>query len=304
MKDPASGNMLCVNCDHTYPAGADLTASAQDQDEGEDEDEDKVEDEDKDLEFASAPDMSVSAWPARASARLAHQAPVSRGQTQSDKVASLLSEKMLQGWALLETTCPRCSSPLVRNKQKRMRCVLCDAWVVSEADAPAAPRSAAPHLTPTLLRSTPGPSDTAQPLATKQMPGTPPGMPACAGPLGQTPTQSLVGDSPHGALGPGGAEAAVWTQHAPAAAPAGVPPSPMGCEAGGVLSMAAPRELLAALSGTLHDKLWQAQRLLADTPASAPAAVRGYAAMVSECLDTLSKLRHEARMLTQHGAGS
>jgi len=211
---------------------------------------------------------------------------------------------MLQGWALLETTCPRCSSPLVRNKQKRMRCVLCDAWVVSEADAPAAPRSAAPHLTPTLLRSTPGPSDTAQPLATKQMPGTPPGMPACAGPLGQTPTQSLVGDSPHGALGPGGAEAAVWTQHAPAAAPAGVPPSPMGCEAGGVLSMAAPRELLAALSGTLHDKLWQAQRLLADTPASAPAAVRGYAAMVSECLDTLSKLRHEARMLTQHGAGS
>ncbi|GFR46546.1 hypothetical protein Agub_g8140, partial [Astrephomene gubernaculifera] len=48
-------------------------------------------------------------------------------------VAELLSTKMLQGWALLDKYCPRCSTVLVRSRAtRRMFCVACDAWVLQE----------------------------------------------------------------------------------------------------------------------------------------------------------------------------
>ena len=75
---------------------------------------------------------------------------------QEEDVSQILSQRMLQGWALLETCCPRsvsailsfvahvnpcapnscrCSTPLVRNKEKRMSCVKCKAWVMTEKEA-------------------------------------------------------------------------------------------------------------------------------------------------------------------------
>jgi len=37
------------------------------------------------------------------------------------------------GWALLGQLCPQCTTPLVRDKQLRMYCVKCQAWVVPES---------------------------------------------------------------------------------------------------------------------------------------------------------------------------
>ncbi|KAG2424117.1 hypothetical protein HXX76_014791 [Chlamydomonas incerta] len=56
-------------------------------------------------------------------------------QAEGEDVADLLSAKMLQGWALLDRYCPRCSTVLVRSKAtKQMFCVSCDAWVVPEGE--------------------------------------------------------------------------------------------------------------------------------------------------------------------------
>mmetsp|Transcript_14946 Transcript_14946/g.41986 ORF Transcript_14946/g.41986 Transcript_14946/m.41986 type:complete len:290 (-) Transcript_14946:67-936(-) len=52
--------------------------------------------------------------------------------------AQALAEKMLQGWALLGVHCPRCSHPLVRNKERKMWCVVCCLWVLSEEEGAAA----------------------------------------------------------------------------------------------------------------------------------------------------------------------
>jgi hypothetical protein len=172
MKDPASGDRLCVNCDRSYPDGMDLDACmAADEVEAEEGEEAEVEEgggaalgaggsaADDIPDFSTNPVSVADA--AAGGAASPSPPPVAgasmRGVHQSgrlapnggDRACELLSAKMLQGWALLETMCPRCTTPLVRNREKRMRCVLCDAWVVTEADAPATLTAAPPRaLTP------------------------------------------------------------------------------------------------------------------------------------------------------------
>ncbi|KAK3259213.1 hypothetical protein CYMTET_31772 [Cymbomonas tetramitiformis] len=61
-------------------------------------------------------------------------------QSKSDKQSSLLAEKLLQGWTLLNEYCQMesCLAPLVRSRDKRKYCVSCGMYVVSEAEAPQA----------------------------------------------------------------------------------------------------------------------------------------------------------------------
>ncbi|MCO5561715.1 hypothetical protein L7F22_015338 [Adiantum nelumboides] len=56
------------------------------------------------------------------------------GRRTSDHSASL-AEKLLQGWALLQEHCPQCLTPLVRNRQRKMYCVACAQWVVTQSEA-------------------------------------------------------------------------------------------------------------------------------------------------------------------------
>lgn len=48
--------------------------------------------------------------------------------------SSALAEKLLQGWALLQEHCPQCLTPLVRNRQRKMFCVACAQWVVTQSE--------------------------------------------------------------------------------------------------------------------------------------------------------------------------
>lgn len=55
--------------------------------------------------------------------------------TRSSDHSAALAEKLLQGWALLQEHCPQCFTPLVRNRQRKMYCVACSQWVVSQTEA-------------------------------------------------------------------------------------------------------------------------------------------------------------------------
>ncbi|KAL3678158.1 hypothetical protein R1sor_021114 [Riccia sorocarpa] len=57
-------------------------------------------------------------------------------RSRSD-ISAALAEKLLQGWAMLNEHCPQCLTPLVRNRQRKVYCVACQQWVLSEAEAAA-----------------------------------------------------------------------------------------------------------------------------------------------------------------------
>jgi len=63
-----------------------------------------------------------------------------------------LAEKLLQGWTLTDQYCPveQCLTPLVRSRDKKLLCVDCDKWVVTEneAYANASPMKQEPAPTP------------------------------------------------------------------------------------------------------------------------------------------------------------
>ncbi|KAG1673711.1 hypothetical protein FOA52_010580 [Chlamydomonas sp. UWO 241] len=301
MKDPASGDRLCVNCDRNYPAGMDLDACMADEEESEEEGSsagvdgggtaaDDIPDfSTHPVSVADAAEAAaggvVSPSPVASTSAVVYQAPRAKAPQNSDRACELLSTKMLQGWALLETTCPRCDTPLVRNREKRMRCVLCDAWVCTEADAPA------------MMQPTPAP--TAAPPR-KLTPAVGP-----ARGRGESLQPRLnVAAAPFEVGGAAvEAEQPAWPrayQALPAIAAAAAAPGEVeapGAGADGATTSAPPYELLSSLSQALQDKLWQASRLLASTPADKPLVVKNIAAMVSECLDTLAKVRQaEARM--------
>lgn len=54
-----------------------------------------------------------------------------------DDASTRLGEKLLQGWTMLAVHCPRedCYTPLMRNKEGKMFCVGCDAFVITEEEA-------------------------------------------------------------------------------------------------------------------------------------------------------------------------
>lgn len=54
--------------------------------------------------------------------------------SSSDDVAQSLADKMLQGWALLDIHCPRCSTALVQSRNKEeMFCVSCNMYCIDES---------------------------------------------------------------------------------------------------------------------------------------------------------------------------
>jgi len=52
-------------------------------------------------------------------------------ENKSDTVTKLLGEKLLQGWTMMNLTCPTCPEvPLMRDVKKRLYCVSCNHWVI------------------------------------------------------------------------------------------------------------------------------------------------------------------------------
>ncbi|KAJ7535824.1 hypothetical protein O6H91_12G047700 [Diphasiastrum complanatum] len=54
-----------------------------------------------------------------------------------DDHSSAIADKLLQGWTLMNEHCPQCYTPLVRNRQRKLYCVACRQWVLTEAEAEA-----------------------------------------------------------------------------------------------------------------------------------------------------------------------
>lgn len=65
---------------------------------------------------------------------LPSSSPPVKAQASRPDTSQLIADKLLAGWALLDSICPVCNSPLVRNKQKKMFCVACDMWVMTEEE--------------------------------------------------------------------------------------------------------------------------------------------------------------------------
>ncbi|CAI5503996.1 unnamed protein product [Closterium sp. Naga37s-1] len=65
--------------------------------------------------------------------------------SQRKSTGNEMSEKLLQGWAMLAMHCPVCFNPILRSRAGEKRCVVCDLPVIEEADAPPQMTSAAPQ---------------------------------------------------------------------------------------------------------------------------------------------------------------
>jgi uncharacterized Zn finger protein (UPF0148 family) len=53
---------------------------------------------------------------------------------QMDRASALIGQRMLQGWAMLDLSCPQCYSPIMRDRQRQLWCVSCDMRVVDESE--------------------------------------------------------------------------------------------------------------------------------------------------------------------------
>ena len=47
----------------------------------------------------------------------------------SDEAASRLSSKLLQGWCMLDQSCDKCYTPIMRDKEKNDYCCGCQAYI-------------------------------------------------------------------------------------------------------------------------------------------------------------------------------
>jgi len=50
------------------------------------------------------------------------------------KVSDKIGQKLLQGWVLLQESCPSCHVPLMRNREDKMFCLSCDLEVIKSKD--------------------------------------------------------------------------------------------------------------------------------------------------------------------------
>ncbi|GLC41274.1 hypothetical protein PLESTB_001080200 [Pleodorina starrii] len=291
--------------------------------------------------------------------------PPSTAADPVENVADLLAAKMLQGWALLDKYCPSCNTVLVRSKaNKRMFCVACDIWVVSEADnqqhqqqkPPAAGQqsqpdearmgaqgpSGQPHpqpapvpAAPSLGARQPPPQQLPAGASPRQLPPAPAqqqqqplmqlpllyqqfftptaaeaeaaGDGAGVCPLGSSPPQQWPGGgppwSPETLLGPlhhhnqqHQQQQQQQTQHLRQARQA--PSSGQGISGNGAAAggdggsgkQPSGTALLLTIGRTVAVKMAEAQGLLERTPAVDTEQARSYVALISECLDLLSKL--------------
>jgi uncharacterized Zn finger protein (UPF0148 family) len=67
----------------------------------------------------------------------------------SDETASRLSTKLLQGWCMLDASCEKCFTPLMRDKEKKDYCCGCQLYLndTPKPLPPSAPQTA--HFEPT-----------------------------------------------------------------------------------------------------------------------------------------------------------
>ena len=101
MRNPKTMDRLCVNCDRVFKAGESINHHEEEEEEGEEEEE----------------ESSSSMQP---SSRISKESPKPTNGLEKADPSKLLSDKMLQGWALLETCCP-CAAPLWSGTRPR-RC--------------------------------------------------------------------------------------------------------------------------------------------------------------------------------------
>jgi uncharacterized Zn finger protein (UPF0148 family) len=59
---------------------------------------------------------------------------IEAARKRNDEISAKLSQKLLQGWALIDIVCPACYTPLMRNKQKELFCVACDTLVIDQKE--------------------------------------------------------------------------------------------------------------------------------------------------------------------------
>ncbi|KXZ42773.1 hypothetical protein GPECTOR_119g404 [Gonium pectorale] len=217
----------------------------------------------KELGGASVATGSAAAEAATAAGD-AHAAAWAPAAPSADEISDLLSAKMLQGWALLDKYCPRCSTVLVRSKAtKRMFCVSCDAWVLTEADAQQAEAEAAARGGAGAggAAGAAAPGAAASSLQQQQLQQQPAAAPAShEPPLPQQQQQrELAGPVAAQAEAHGGAD--------------------------GAHGAAPPATAVVGGSG-----MADAQSQLERTPAVDTDKARAYVALISDCLDLLAKL--------------
>eukprot|EP00798_Chlamydomonas_sp_ICE-L_P015795 gene15795-21919_t len=183
---------------------------------------------------------------------------------QSERCASLLSTKMLQGWILLDSLCPQCDTVLVRNKKTQiMFCVCCDARIMTEAEA-IAQNATLSHKPPP-----------APPRAPKPAPSP------------KAPPANVAVPMPAGANKPR-AGAAAGSHPLPPGAILAV----QGNTLGGTGTSLPPLVFEAAAQAVLR-KTTAVTRLFNTTPAKDPETCLKHLELMRECADTWKKLSAE-----------
>ncbi len=125
MRDPRTHDRLCVNCDECFKAGQPIPVRDYEDEEApaipdpaiSDESSDNLSQDDagRDVGARNAVGTAQSAA-GEPSADKPWHAPWRKASTSHQKtkdISQLLSDKMLQGWALLEMCCPRCELPRI-----------------------------------------------------------------------------------------------------------------------------------------------------------------------------------------------
>ncbi|MEW5305100.1 MAG: hypothetical protein WDW38_001980 [Sanguina aurantia] len=197
---------------------------------------------------------------------------------KSDDCADMLSTKMLQGWALLASSCPICSTTLVRNKQKRVFCVSCDQWVLTQAEADEMDRLqqqkqlAAEAATAATGTANAAAADTATAVSGSQSP-----------PITTTTTGLSSAHTPH------------TLQTPQAAVRFAAPPAATGVAVAAAVALPTATDTVvlpgvgAACVVVVTQKMREALLLLRETPVSDVGQCRALLALVGDCLAILNQ---------------
>ncbi|EDQ92512.1 uncharacterized protein MONBRDRAFT_30894 [Monosiga brevicollis MX1] len=65
---------------------------------------------------------------------------IKQRQARRERISSLLGEKMLQGWCMLGSTCPKCGTIEMRDREKNVVCIACE---IIDAEQPQSAAAAA-----------------------------------------------------------------------------------------------------------------------------------------------------------------
>jgi hypothetical protein len=144
-----------------------------------------------------------------------------------------------------------------------MKCVLCEAWVVSEADLATMPGNRVPETPECPIRDS-----------------APEGRKAAV-------------DVANGADNFGALAGTKEELHSKFPAEANIPRTQPAV----TFSHASP-QLLSQVAMSLEEKMWELQRKLVSTPASEPEVIRSVAASITECLGTFAALRKERHCIS------